>query len=126
MAKRKPDGPPNGAVVDPPLEPLNRSAPPTEKAQPVHTIRMRNIRAAVWQNARPDGTPWYSTTFSRSYRDEGGNWHSTDSFSGPDLLILAEVARAAFLWIVQTTQSETPFGKAMATARSHFGCGPLS
>jgi hypothetical protein len=117
MAKKKPDGTANGAVADPSLEPLHPQprpdppdqAPPTEKAQPIHQIRLRSVRAAIWQNARPDGTPWYAVTFSRSYRDEGGNWHSTDSFSGPELLILAEVARAAFTWIVQTTQGETPF-----------------
>jgi hypothetical protein len=110
VAKRKPDGTANGAVADPPLEPLRpEAAPPTEKAQPIHTIRMRNVRAAIWQNARPDGTPWHAVTFSRSYRDEGGNWHSTDSFSGPDLLIIAEVSRAAFAYIIAATQGETPF-----------------
>jgi hypothetical protein len=107
MAKKKPDGP-NGAVTDPPLEPLPQ-APPTEKTQPVHTIRMRNIRAAIWANFRPDNSVWYTVTYSRSYRDEGGNWHSTDSFAAMDSLLLAEVSRQAFLWIVATTQNELAF-----------------
>src|SRR4051812_41227893 len=50
--------------------------PPTEKAQPVHTIRMRNVRAAIWANPRPDGSVWYAVTYSRSYKGEDGNWHS--------------------------------------------------
>ena len=108
MAKKKTLGEPNG-VADPPLEPLRPEVPPTEKAQPVHTIRLRNVRAAIWQNARADGTPWYTVTYSRSYRGEDGNWHSTDSFAAMDSLLLAEVSRLAFHWIVQTTQSETPF-----------------
>src|SRR5688572_9420629 len=111
MAKRKPVGEANGAVAEIPLEPLTRpeAAPPTEKAQPVHTIRMRNVRAAVWANSRPDSSVWYAVTFSRSYRDEGGQWHSTDSFGGADLLILAEVSRAAFAYVIAATQGETPF-----------------
>jgi hypothetical protein len=108
MAKKRSPGDANG-VSDPPLEPLRPAAPPAEKAQPVHAIRLRNVRAAIWQNARADGTPWYTVTYSRSYRDEGGQWHSTDSFAAMDSLLLAEVSRQAFLWIVQTTQSETPF-----------------
>ena len=119
MAKRKAlaEPQPNGHA-DPPLEPLRpeqRPEPPpeprpeSEKSQPIQQLRIRNVRAAIWQNARPDGTPWYAVTFSRSYRDEGGNWHTADSFAGPDLLILAELARQAFAWVIATTQSETPF-----------------
>ena len=33
----------------------------------------------------------------------------TDSFAAMDSLLLAEVSRAAFLWIVATTQNETTF-----------------
>ena len=81
-----------------------------EKTQPAQVVRIRNVRAAIWQNARPDGSTWYSTTFSRSYRSDDGSWHSTDSFGGNDLLTLAELARQAFLWIVEATQGgDTPF-----------------
>jgi hypothetical protein len=94
-----------GAVSNP-----ARESPETEdgeeKTQPVHTIRMRNVRAAIWQNARDDGSVWYATTISRSYRTDDGSWHTTDSFTGTDLLILAEVSRQAFLWIVQATQGQ--------------------
>jgi hypothetical protein len=75
-----------------------------EKTQPVHKLRMRNVRAAIWENARPNGTVWYSAAFSRSYRSAGGKWQSTDSFGGNDLLALAEVARAPFLWIEAAAQ----------------------
>src|SRR4051794_9975660 len=65
MAKKKSPGDATGDAA-PPLEPLRHGAPPTEKAQPVHTIRLRNVRAAIWQNARADGTSWYTVTYSRS------------------------------------------------------------
>jgi hypothetical protein len=81
-----------------------------EKTPPAHKFQLRNVRAAVWENARPDGTVWYSTTFSRSYRSACGKWHSTDSFGANDLLTLAEVAREAFLWIETMTQGgEGPY-----------------
>jgi hypothetical protein len=82
----------------------------SEKNLPVHSIRIRNVRAAVWRNVRADGSAWHSVTFSRSYKDQNdGTWHTSESFGGTDLLILAEVARQVFVWIVETTQSDTPF-----------------
>jgi len=81
-----------------------------EKSQPVHKIRIRNVSGAIWQNARQDGTTYLTFTVSRTYRDEGHNWHSTGSFGAPDGFLLAEVARQCALWIVATTQGEsTPF-----------------
>ena len=80
-----------------------------EKTQPVHKIRIRNVTGAIWQNARQDGTTYYTFTASRSYRDEQGNWHSTSSFGAPDGFILAEVARQCALHIVGLTQGDTPF-----------------
>ena len=96
--------PERAAVVDNPNGDTASSQTGEEKRQPFHRIRYRNITAAIWQNAGERGA-WFSVTFSRSYRDQQNNWHTAESFSGPDLLILAEVARAAFAWIVQTTQS---------------------
>ena len=92
------------AAVDTPNGDTATSQSGEEKRQPFHKIRYRNITAAIWQNAGERGT-WFSVTFSRSYRDQQNNWHTSESFGGPDLLVLAEVARAAFAWIVQTTQS---------------------
>ena len=43
----------------------------------------------------PEGRVFYSTTFSRNYRDEAGNWKSSDNFSANELLLLAKVADLA-------------------------------
>jgi hypothetical protein len=110
LGEPEPNGHPIAELPAPELPPEPpREAPPTEKAQPIHQFRIRNIRAAIWKNERPDGSPWYAVTFSRSWRDEGGNWHTADSFAGADLLILSELARQAFGWVIATTQSDTPF-----------------
>lgn len=103
MARRKFGGPDEAAADDARgTAPVPRSG--EERRQPIHRIRIRSTTAAIWQNHSERG-PWYSVTISRSYRDAAGNWQTSESFSGTDLLVLAEVARAAFLWIVQTTQN---------------------
>jgi hypothetical protein len=93
------------AVTDAPDADAN-DADNGEKKPPAHRFQLRNVRAAVWKNARPDGTVWYSATFARRYCSAGGKWHSADSFGANDLLTLAEVAREAFLWIETMTQGE--------------------
>jgi hypothetical protein len=104
--KKRDDGATRAGVVDSPAGHSPETDDGEEKTQPVHTIRMRNVRAAIWQNARDDGTVWYATTISRSYRAEDGSWHTSESFTGPDLLIRAEVSRQAFLWIVAASQGQ--------------------
>lgn len=113
MARKRNGSGSNGAVVDqPPTEtavdsPKGDTAHDNdgrERTQPVHRVRLRNVSAAIWRNEGERG-PWFAATFSRSYRDQGGNWHSSDNFAGPDLLLLAEVARQTFLWICQQTQT---------------------
>jgi hypothetical protein len=106
VQKKSYDSEPRAGVVDNPAGDSIETENGEEKTQPVHSIRMRNVRAAIWQNARDDGSVWYATTVSRSYRTNDGSWHTTDSFIGPDLLILAEVSRQAFLWIVAATQGQ--------------------
>lgn len=106
MARRKKDDV-NGTVATEPS--ADENPPLEEKNQPVHVVRIRSVRAAVWANPRPDGSVWHSVTFSRSYRDGDGNWHSTDSFGANDLLMLGEAARQAFNWIIASTQGDTPF-----------------
>jgi hypothetical protein len=78
-----------------------------DKQQPVHTVRLRNVRAAVWAN-RNDGGTYYTVTFSRSYRDQEGNWHTTESFGRDDLLLLAKVADVAHTWIWNELQPNVP------------------
>lgn len=81
-----------------------------EKRQPAHVVKLRSVRIAIWANVRQDNSVWYSTTPSRSYRDDAGNWHTSENFGGQDLLLLAEAARLAFHWIVSVTQTgEVPF-----------------
>ena len=72
------------------------------KDEPVHKVRFGRIQASVWKNESENG-PRYNTTFSRSYKD-GEEWKNTDSFGRDDLLVIAEAARQAYVWIREQTR----------------------
>jgi hypothetical protein len=108
--RRKLDGEADAATDKPQSDDAGNQAV-EEKQQPVHAVRLRNVRAAVWANRNENGT-YYTVTFSRSYRDQEGNWHTTESFGKDDLLLLAKVADVVHSWIWDELQSnghETPF-----------------
>src|SRR3954466_3127251 len=80
-----------------------------DRNRPVHSVRLRNIRAAVWANEGEQG-PRYNTTFCRLYKDGEGYWRSSDSFGRDDLLLLAKVADMAHTWISEQMQAQdVPF-----------------
>ncbi len=61
---------------------------------PASTLRDGNLKATIWQNEGERGA-YYSTTFSRTYKDENGEYRETQSFSSGDLLRVSELARQA-------------------------------
>tara|TARA_R110002073_G_scaffold230600_2_gene391688 strand:+ start:357 stop:593 length:237 start_codon:yes stop_codon:yes gene_type:complete len=63
--------------------------------EPVDRVRIGRIEAAIWKNRGENGA-WHSVTLSRSYKDTAGEFQSTDSLSGTDLLLAAEVIRQAY------------------------------
>jgi len=69
------------------------------KPQPVKTLRMGRIQAAVWENHSDKGA-FYNVTVSRSYK-EGDGWKSSDSFGRDDLLVLCQLLGAAYTFILQ-------------------------
>ena len=118
MSRRKANHEENGVAVEQPPTPSPEAAEAPqseeEKVQPVHAIRLRNVRAAIWVEPDRGRCTYLNVTFSRSYRDQEGNWHTTESFGRDDLLLLAKVADLAHTWIWEQLQSgsngpETPF-----------------
>ena len=90
-----------------PEGPTTESAP--SKTQPVHVVRLRNIRAAIWQNDTEFGTR-HNVTVSRLYKDDEGQWRTSDSFGRDDLLLLAKVLDLAHTWISEQSQGQdVPF-----------------
>ena len=66
----------------------------SEHKKPAAKVTLHPVSAAIWRNQNQSGV-FYSVTFSRNYRDEAGNWKSSDSFSANELLLLAKVADLA-------------------------------
>mgnify|MGYP000037360549 CR=1 FL=1 len=84
----------------------------TNKQRPIADFRMGSIKAAVWRHENDSGRPRYSTTFGRSYRDSGGNWHDTSSFDRDDLLVLAKVAERAHATIHELQDQDRQVARA--------------
>jgi hypothetical protein len=70
-------------------------APQHESNGPADVLRDGNVKATIWKNERENG-PHYSTTFARTWQDEGGAYRDSHSFSGTELLRVSELARGAY------------------------------
>jgi hypothetical protein len=70
----------------------------TTKNKPAHTLQCSNIKATIWLNTGEKG-PFYSTTFSRPFKDQSGTWRNGISFGLNDLEALIAVAHEAKEWI---------------------------
>jgi len=66
-----------------------------ESKPPADVLRDGPLKASIWRNEGEKG-PYYSTTFSRTYQDQEGNYRDTSSFVGGDNLKIAELARLAY------------------------------
>jgi hypothetical protein len=66
-----------------------------QQPRPVETLRDGNIKAAIWRNESEKGA-FFSVTFARTYKDDAGAFHDTDSYSGSELLRLAHLAKKAY------------------------------
>jgi hypothetical protein len=66
--------------------------------QPATTLRYGRIKATIWQNRSEKG-PFFSTSFSRSFKGQSGAWRNRTSFGLNDLEALLTVAREAKEWM---------------------------
>ena len=66
--------------------------------QAFHTLRGGGMKAAIWLTAGIKG-PFFSTTFSRSFKDRTGAWRNASSFGFSDLEALTSLMLHAREWI---------------------------
>lgn len=66
--------------------------------KPTHTLRHGAIKAAIWLNDGSKG-PFFSATFSRSFKDQHGAWRNASTFGLSDLESLMNAALDAKEWI---------------------------
>jgi hypothetical protein len=87
-----------------------RDGPRQERQRPAHEVRLGRIKAAIWANSTDQGVR-YSVTVTRLYKDqESGEWRTSTSFGRDDLLLVAQVAEMALVWVYQQNQSQTQDG----------------
>lgn len=67
----------------------------SETNKPVSVLRDGNLKATTWRNEGENG-PYFSTTFSRTWKDASGEYQDSHSFSGGELLRISELAKEAY------------------------------
>ena len=78
----------------------------TQKTKPALTIRDRNLKATIWKNTGEKGE-FYTVQFTRSYRDDQGNYHDSDSYSGSELLRISRLAQKAYDYAAELRDQNT-------------------
>ena len=66
---------------------------------PINTVRIGNVRAAIWLNEGKNG-PWYNVTVARLYQD-GSEFRDSNSYSVAELLAAAKAADMAHTWCIE-------------------------
>ena len=56
--------------------------------QPKRKINIGTVKCTVWENETKTGKKVNSFNFSRSYRDQNGDWQESQSFNAQDLPVL--------------------------------------
>jgi hypothetical protein len=76
----------------------NNQKPASNNERPAHKLRMGLIDVAIWRREGEHG-PFYTVAPSRSYK-QGEEWKQADNYGADDLLVLAELLRMAWAWII--------------------------
>ena len=74
--------------------------------KPVHTVRHRSIKAAIWKNDTSNG-PMYNVSVVRSYRDDNGDWKDSQSIGYDDLMNVAALMYEAHAYISSLRAKES-------------------
>ena len=74
--------------------------------KPVAEIQRGWIKAAIWRRVNKDNVAVYNVSITRSYRDDSGAYASSNSYSGDELLAVAEVATAAWNYVHKIRRKE--------------------
>ena len=62
---------------------------------PENTFGDENLRTTIWKSFGDNGN-FFTVTLTRTYKDDGGDYHGSNSFSGAELLGIAHLAERAY------------------------------
>ncbi len=72
--------------------------------QPEQTIRDGNIKATIWRNEGSKGD-FYTTDFSRTYKNENEELQDTTGMHHQDLLKISRLSQKAYDYILELKQA---------------------
>jgi hypothetical protein len=73
--------------------------------RPEHTVRVGNVKIAIWKNKRTEGgAEFYTASAPEIGYKDGEEWKSSSSYGPMDLLALAEASREASAKIRELTK----------------------
>ena len=68
------------------------------KNEPAHKFRIGRISVVIWRNRSEQGSVWYRTEITRSWKN-GDEWQESTSYNLEDLLVVSHAAMLAGSWI---------------------------
>ncbi|MEX0283341.1 MAG: hypothetical protein AB3N23_01890 [Paracoccaceae bacterium] len=66
--------------------------------QPIETLRDGRLKATIWENSGQSGL-YHSVTLAKTFEDRDGKLQDSNSFTGAELLRVAELAREAHSYV---------------------------
>lgn len=68
--------------------------------KPVDTLRDGALKATIWRNETKEGA-FYSTTLSRTYKDDDDKYRDSHSFASNEMLRVGELARRSHNRVIE-------------------------
>ncbi|QDV73813.1 hypothetical protein [Botrimarina mediterranea] len=85
----------------------------TSSNEPIARIKDGLLQIAIWKNSTEQGRPFYTTSaVERSYKDDKGDYHVTNSLSGTQLLQAARLYALAYDQIREREEADYQASKA--------------
>ena len=97
----------------------SNASPAASANKPIHELRHRRIRAAIWRNQTSKGV-MYDVRVTRSYR-EGDEWRDSHSFGYDDLMIAAKLLADAHSFISSLRAKEHAAARGAEKRRERAG-----
>lgn len=73
--------------------------------KPTKTLRDGQLKATIWKNFGEKGS-FYTVNLTRTFKDEGGKYQDSDSFSGNELLRIARLATRSYDLVAELRQAD--------------------
>ena len=74
--------------------------------QPKVKLRDRGLTVTIWENQSEDDKTYYSSSLTKSYKDDAGEWQETSNLNADDMLRAANLLTQGYNKILELKSSE--------------------